>query len=104
MKKSQLSRREIESIIREYEDGRTPSVVALCEKYGVSRQAFYNWRIKYSTAKDANERIKRLEAETRQLRRVLQQQSLLMRTLQQRFAPELLAPVDIDSDMMRAAA
>lgn len=74
MRKNQFSPKQIRDILREMDSEQAPSVVALCQKYAISRQTYYYWRAKYGQPDNQMARIRQLERETRELRRMLNQQ------------------------------
>lgn len=86
MKKCNYSREQILTILREVDEGQSPSVVATCERHGVSRQAFYYWRAKYGPVSRDAQRIQQLEQETQSLKQMLMRQAELLAGLQQRLA------------------
>lgn len=81
MKKNQYSPKQIVDILREMDAQEAPSVVALCQKYGISRQTYYYWRAKYGKLDMQMARIRKLEMETRELRRLVAQQHSLLESL-----------------------
>lgn len=86
MKKCQLPRSRILEILLEVEEGRVASVVEACARYGVSRQTFYVWRAKYGHLNNDVRDLRRLQAETRELRHLVQLQRQTVEALQQRIA------------------
>jgi len=66
--KCRYSKAQILAILREYDSGEAPSVVSLCAKHRISRQAYYYWRAKYGTESAAEQRLAALEHEVRVLR------------------------------------
>jgi len=75
MKRIKFSESQIIKILNEYESGR--EVKDLCREYGISRATFYNWKKKFS-GMDASQlkRLKELEEENRQLKRMYADLSL----------------------------
>ncbi|HUP91926.1 MAG TPA: transposase [Solimonas sp.] len=85
MKKCNYSRDQILQILREVDEGQSPSVVATCERHGVSRQAFYYWRAKYGPVSRDAVRLQQLESETQTLRQQLARHAEMLAGLQQRL-------------------
>lgn len=75
MRKSRFSEEQVISILREQEQGmRTTDV---CRKHGISQNTFYKWKSKFGgmDVSDAR-RLKTLETENAQLKRLLAEQML----------------------------
>ena len=70
MKKSRHSEEQIIKILKEAEAG--IAINELCRKYGISDQAYYNWKAKYGgmTVRDAK-KLKQLEDENRRLKHIV---------------------------------
>jgi putative transposase len=75
MKKSKFTESQIVSILEEHKKGL--KVVDLCRQHGISQPTFYQWQRKYSGL-SVNElkRIKELEAELAQYKRIVAEQTL----------------------------
>ena len=57
-------------ILREADGGKT--VVQVCSEYNVSEQTFHRWRRQYGTAEVSDvRRLKQLESENQQLKRLV---------------------------------
>ena len=70
MKQKRYSEEQIIQILKEAEAGL--SVADVCRKHGVSDASFYTWRRKYGGLSVSEvKRLKRLEEENRQLKRLL---------------------------------
>ncbi|WP_051362366.1 transposase [Solimonas soli] len=69
--KCRHSKAQILAILREYDSGEAPSVVSLCARHRISRQAYYYWRAKYGTESAAEQRLAALEHEVRALRALI---------------------------------
>ncbi|WP_051278236.1 transposase [Solimonas flava] len=69
--KCRYSKAEILAILREYDSGESPSVVSLCAKHRISRQAYYYWRAKYGSESAGEQRLAALEQEVRALRALI---------------------------------
>jgi putative transposase len=70
MRKARFTEEQISFAIRQAESG-TP-VVEVCRKIGVSEQSFYRWKRKYVGMGVAElRRIRQLEEENRQLKRIV---------------------------------
>lgn len=80
MKKSKFSEAQIFEILKEAEAGaKTPE---LCRKHGISSQTFYTWRSKYGgMALSELKRMKALEAENSELKKLVAELSLDIRIL-----------------------
>ena len=70
MKQKRYSEEQIIQILKEAEAGMP--VADVCRKHGVSDASFYTWRRKYGGLSVSEvKRLKRLEEENRQLKRLL---------------------------------
>lgn len=80
MKKSKFNEAQIFEILKEAEAGaKTPE---LCRKHGISSQTFYTWRAKYGgMALSELKRMKSLEAENSELKKLVADLSLEVRVL-----------------------
>ncbi len=75
MKKTKFTEAQIAFILKQAEDG-TP-VSEVCRKAGISDATYYNWRKKYAGLMPSEmKRLKQLEEENRQLKRVVADLSL----------------------------
>ena len=85
MKKSRFSEQQIIGILKEHAAGMTAA--ELCRKHGRSDATFYKWRSKYGgmTVSDAK-RLKAMEEENSQLKRMLAEQMLDNATLKEMLA------------------
>lgn len=80
MKKSKFSDTQIFEILKESETGAKTS--DLCRKYGMSSATFYKWRAKYGGLEMSDlKRMKALEVENSQLKRLVAEQALENRAL-----------------------
>jgi putative transposase len=80
MKRSRFTEEQIIGILQEHQAGR--SAAALCRKHGISDATFDKWRAKYGGMEVSDARkLKALEAENRQLKKVLAEQMLDTATL-----------------------
>jgi len=88
MKRSRYSDSQIVKILKQAEAG-TP-VPELCREYGMSSAAFYKWRAKYG-GMDASlmRRLKELEAENRQLKKMYAEERLKAEIVQEALAKKL---------------
>ncbi len=69
MRKSRFSPKQILSILKEYEGGRT--FLELSRDHGISQATLYSWRKKYGGMTSSElKRLKQLEDENRQLKRM----------------------------------
>ena len=75
MKTSRFKEAQIIQALKEAEGGRP--IAELCRGLGISEQCFYNWRRRYGGLEVSElRRLKQLEQENQQLRRVVSQQAL----------------------------
>ncbi|MEG5111071.1 transposase, partial [Microcoleus sp. AT8-A4] len=66
--------------LKQQEAGKT--VVDICREYGISQPTFYQWKNKYSGMEVAQlKRLKELEAELSQYKRIVAEQSLQITVL-----------------------
>jgi putative transposase len=82
MKKSRFSEEQIVRILRQQEAGM--KIAELVREHGVSEQTFYNWKAKYGgmTISEVR-RMKALEAENQQLKRLVAEQALSIQALKE---------------------
>ena len=85
MKKPRYSDSQIMAILKQAEAG-TP-VPELCREYGMSSASFYKWRSKYG-GMDASmmARLKELEDENRQLKKIYAEERLKAEIIQEAMA------------------
>jgi putative transposase len=70
MKRSRFTEEQIIGILKEHQAGR--SAADLCRKHGISDATFYKWRSKYGGLEVSDaKRLKGLEEENRQLKKLL---------------------------------
>ncbi len=75
MKKSQFSEEQIIGVLHEWIAG--AKVTDLIRRYGVTEQTLYRWRKKYGGLQvSAMKRLRTLEEENRQLKRLVADQAL----------------------------
>jgi len=80
MKKSKFTESQIISILRLQESGQ--SVADICREYGISQPTFYQWKTKYSGLELSQlKRLKELEAELSQYKRIVAEQTLQITVL-----------------------
>lgn len=77
MKQSRFTEEQIVGILKEGESG--VPLKDVCRKHGISDSTYYNWRSKYGgmTVSDVK-RLKALEEENAQLKRLVGEQALLI--------------------------
>jgi putative transposase len=82
MRKSRFREEQIIGILKEQQAGLP--VAELCRKYGISDATFYTWRSKYGGLEvSETKRLKTLEEENRQLKKLLAEQMLDAATLRE---------------------
>ncbi len=82
MKKSKFSEEQIAFALRQAESGTAVSEV--CRKMGISDATFFNWKKKYAgLGVSEPRRLKQLEEENRQLKKLVADLSLDKRMLQE---------------------
>lgn len=80
MRKSRFTDQQIVAILQEAErTGKTGEVI---RRHGISRETFYRWRRKYGGMQVSDtKRLRALEEENRQLKRVVADQALNLQVL-----------------------
>ena len=87
-RKSKFTEQEIVYAIKQVEAG--VPLKELCRKYGVSEQTFYRWRSKYGgLASSELQRLKQLEHENGQLKKLVADLSLDKHVLQEVLAKKV---------------
>lgn len=87
-RKSKFTEQEIVYALKQVEAG--VPLKELCRKYGVSEQTFYRWRAKYGgLAPSELQRLKQLEQENRQLKKLVADLSLDKHVLQEVIAKKV---------------
>ncbi len=75
MKKSRSTETQVVSILKEADAGRT--VQDICREHGISPSTYYQWKSKYGGLEASElKRIKELEAENAELKRMYAESSL----------------------------
>ncbi len=88
MKKTKFTEQQIAFALRQAETG--TRVAEVCRKLGISDATFYNWKKKYGgLGVPELRRLKQLEEENRQLRRMVADLSLDKQMLQDVLAKKL---------------
>ena len=80
MKKTKFTESQIIGILKEQEQGK--KMVDICREHGISQPTFYQWKSKY-WGMDVNQlkRVKELESELAQYKRMVAEQALDIRIL-----------------------
>lgn len=80
MKRSKFSENQVLGILKEVENGR--KVAEVCREHSISESTYFNWKAKYGgmTASDIK-RLRELEEENRQLKRMYADMALQNRAL-----------------------
>ena len=87
-RKSKFSEQEIVYALKQVEAG--VPMRELCRKYSVSEQTFYRWRSKYGGLSASElQRLKQLEQENRQLKKLVADLSLDKHVLQEVLAKKV---------------
>lgn len=80
MKKSKFIESQIVSILKQAESG--SKIADVCREHGISQGTFYKWRSKYSGIEVSQlKRLKELEAELSQYKKVVGEQTVHIRAL-----------------------
>jgi putative transposase len=80
MKKSKFNESQIIGILKQQETGK--SVADICRENGISQPTFYQWKSKYSGMDVPQlKRVKELEAELSQYKKIVAEQTLDIRIL-----------------------
>lgn len=80
MKGTKFTESQIIGILKEQEQGK--KMVDICREHGISQPTFYQWKSKYS-GMDVHQlkRVKELEAELSQYKKIVAEQALDLRVL-----------------------
>lgn len=77
MRKSRFTEEQIVAILKENDGGVTGKEI--CRKHGISNQTLYHWKSKYAGMNVSDvRRLKALEDENAQLKKILGEQALLI--------------------------
>lgn len=80
MKKSRFTESQIVSILAQHEKGQ--KVVDICREHGISQATFYQWQRKYAGMQVSElKRLKEMEAELSQFKRIVADLTLQNRIL-----------------------
>jgi len=88
MKKTRFTEEQIVKILQQQEAGM--KVSEICREHGISDQTFYNWKAKYGgmTVSEVR-RMKALEAENQQLKKLVAEQALSIQALKEVLGKKL---------------
>jgi len=88
MKKTRFTEEQIVKILQQQEAGM--KVSEICREHGISDQTFYNWKAKYGgmTISEVR-RMKALEAENQQLKKLVAEQALSIQALREVLGKKL---------------
>jgi putative transposase len=87
MRKSRFSEEQIIGILAEQESG--AKVAEVCRRHGVSEQTFYRWKSKFGgMSVPEAKRLKALERENAELKRMVAEQALDIRGLKAALSKE----------------
>ncbi len=87
MRKSRFSEEQIIGILAEQESG--AKVAEVCRRHGISEQTFYRWKSKYGGMSVSEaKRLKALERENAELKKLLAEQVLDNRALKAALSKE----------------
>lgn len=88
MKKTRFTEEQIVKLLQQQEAGM--KVAEICREQGISDQTFYNWKAKYGgmTVSEVR-RMKVLEAENQQLKRLVAEQALSIQALKEVLGKKL---------------
>ena len=88
MKKSRFSEEQIIRILKQQEAG--IKVGEVVREHGISEQTFYNWKTKYGGMTSTElRRIKSLETENQQLKKLVAEQALSIQALKEVLGKKL---------------
>ncbi len=88
MKKTRFTDEQIVRILQQQESGM--KVSEICREHGISDQTFYNWKAKYGgMAVSEVRRLKALEAENQQLKKLVAEQALSIAALKEVLGKKL---------------
>ena len=100
MRKSRFTEEQITDALRQADDGE--SVTVICQRMGVSRQAFYHWRSKRQGMGMMQKCLRQLEEENQNLKRLIADLSLEKHFLQEKLSKSVL-PSNGNSEIDRGA-
>jgi len=91
MRKSRFTTEQIVGVLHEHEAG--AKVAELCRRHGITEQTLYRWKKKYGGMQVSEaKRLKHLEEENRQLKRIVADQVLNLQVVKDLLGKEWCRP------------